>query len=409
MIDSQKRQASRVKYTLIEENEQLPALLTTLSQAEVVGFDTEFVAEDCYQPDLCLLQISTRNEVFIVDPKSADQLDDLWELLVSPERMIIVHAGREETLFAFRSSGKPFANVFDVQLAMGLLGGEFPASYAKLLQRMLGENLAKGETRTDWRKRPLTVAQLEYAALDVLHLPQLFDALKVQLEVQGRDQWLTDETNRRQANLISSAQREGWPRISGVQTLRGKQLAVVRELWLWRESRAEQRNLPARRVLRDDLIIELARRGFADPKKIANIRGLHFPGLQRFLPEISECIERGLAGKIPDTPWSYEMKRSRPPALLQQFLTAAMSYLCRTHNLAPAIVGTSDDVGRLASFWLDPKSKPTDDDEPLILLEGWRGELIGKPLYDIYSGKKAMRVQQPADDMPLGLCDIDQA
>jgi ribonuclease D len=104
------------------------------------------------------------------------------------------------------------------------------------------------------------------------------------------------------------------------------------------------------------------------------------------------------------------MKRPRPPALLQQFLTAAMSYLCRTHNIAPAIVGTSDDVGRLASYWMDPKTTAEsmgDQDDPLTLLVGWRGELVGKPLYDIYLGKKAMRVQDPTDEMPLMLCDVD--
>ena len=103
------------------------------------------------------------------------------------------------------------------------------------------------------------------------------------------------------------------------------------------------------------------------------------------------------------------MKRPRPPALLQQFLTAAMSYLCRVHGIAPSIVGTSDDVGRLASYWLDPTTTPDldDEDEPLALLDGWRGELVGKPLYDIFSGRKAMRVQDPQDDMPLVLCDID--
>ena len=401
--------AARVNYTLIENDSQLPQLLAAVAQSELVGFDTEFVAEDCYKPDLCLLQISTRTQVFIVDPKAMSDLQPLWLLLVDPERTMVVHAGREEILFAYRATGSTFPKLFDVQLALGLLGGEFPASYGKLLQRLLGESLSKGETRTDWRKRPLSAAQLEYAALDVLHLPQLYDALKQQLIAAGREQWLTDEVARRQRNLIAAQLREGWPRIGGVQSMHGRQLSIVRELWLWRERRAEQRNMPARRVLRDDLIVELARRGTADPKKISPIRGLHFPGFQKFIPEIAEAIEIGLASPVPPSPWSGAMKRPRPPALLQQFLTAAMSYMCRVHGIAPAIVGTSDDVGRLASYWLDPATTPEadDEDEPLALLEGWRGELVGKPLYDIFTGRKAMRVQDPQDDMPLVLCDID--
>ena len=401
--------AVRVNYTLIENDSQLPQLLAAIAQSELVGFDTEFVAEDCYKPDLCLLQISTRTEVFIVDPKAMSDLQPLWLLLVDPERTMVVHAGREEILFAYRATGSTFPKLFDVQLALGMLGGEFPASYGKLLQRLLGESLSKGETRTDWRKRPLSTAQLDYAALDVLHLPQLYDALKQQLKAAGREQWLTDEVARRQRNLIAAQMREGWPRIGGVQSMHGRQLSIVRELWLWRERRAEQRNMPARRVLRDDLIVELARRGTSDPKKISPIRGLHFPGFQKFIPEIAEAIEIGLTSPVPPSPWSGAMKRPRPPALLQQFLTAAMSYMCRVHGIAPAIVGTSDDVGRLASYWLDPATTPEADDEeePLALLEGWRGELVGKPLYDIFTGRKAMRVQDPQDDMPLVLCDID--
>ena len=399
----------RLNYTLVENDSQLPELLAAIEQSDLVGFDTEFVAEDCYKPDLCLLQISTRDHVFIVDPKSMSDLQPLWLLMVVPERTIVVHAGREEILFAYRATGSTFPKLFDVQLALGLLGGEFPASYGKLLQRLLGESLSKGETRTDWRKRPLSTAQLDYAALDVLHLPKLYDALKHQLTSIGREQWLTDEVERRQRNLIAAQLREGWPRIGGVQSMHGRQLSIVRALWLWRERRAEQRNMPARRVLRDDLIVELARRGTADPKKISPIRGLHFPGFQKFIPEIAEAIEAGLAAPIPVSPWSGAMKRPRPPALLQQFLTAAMSYLCRVHGIAPSIVGTSDDVGRLASYWLDPTTTPDldDEDEPLALLDGWRGELVGKPLYDIFSGRKAMRVQDPQDDMPLVLCDID--
>lgn len=402
--------ALRVNYTLIEEDSQLPGLLNEIGKSDVVGFDTEFVAEDCYRPDLCLLQISTRTAVFIVDPRALSDLGGLWNALVDPARVILVHAGREEILFAYRATGHTFPKLFDVQVALGLLGGEFPASYGKLLQRVLGQSLSKGETRTDWRKRPLSTAQLEYAALDVLHLPELFDALTAQLLERGRYEWLNDEVARRQRNLIAAQLREGWPRIGGVQSMHGRQLSVARELWLWRERRAEQRNMPARRVLRDDLIVELARRGSADPKKISHIRGLHFPGFQKYIPEIAECIDRGLSGPVPASPWSGTMKRPRPPALLQQFLTAAMSYLCRTHGIAPAIVGTSDDVGRLASYWLDPSAKPSsldDEEEPLTLLEGWRGELVGKPLYEIFRGKKAMRVQDPTDEMPLILCDFD--
>jgi ribonuclease D len=395
----------RVDYTLVNRSEDLPDVLRDVAGTNLIGIDTEFVAEDCYRPDLCLLQISTRERVFIVDPKGIYDLSPLWRLILAPERMVVVHAGREEILFAYRATGQTFPKLFDVQIAAGLLGGEYPASYAKLLQRLLGHNVPKGETRTDWRSRPLTRAQLEYAALDVLHLPALYDRLSNQLSKHGRLRWLEDELARKQRGLVLFEDQEGWYRMPGVQALHGKQLSVVRELWRWRDERAKSKDMPARRVLRDDLIVELARRGSADVTKISHIRGLHHAGFQRFIPELAACISRGLNGQIPRTPWRNGQRRTRPPALLQQFLTAAMAYLCRSNRIAPAIVGTSDDVGRLAAYWLSQDRLPEDHDEYPNLLRGWRAEFVGTPLYEIYAGKLALRVHNPRDEMPLALCD----
>lgn len=394
-------------YTLVDHDDQLPELIETIGKADLVGMDTEFVAEDCYLPDLCLLQVSTRETVFIVDPKQLSDVTPVWELLVSPDRQVIVHAGREEILFAYRATGKSIPRLFDIQVAIGLLGGEYPASYGKLLQRVLGETVPKGETRTNWRRRPLTTAQLDYAALDVLHLPEVYDRLTSELIERGRLEWLEDELQSRQAQLLDTFEQEGWHRLSGVQSLHGKQLAIVRELWLWRDERARTKDMPARRVLRDDLIIELARRGSSDMKKISQIRGLHHQGFQRFLPEIAECIQSGSKSEIPETPWSGATKRPRPPALLQQFLTASMSYLCRSHEIAPGIVGTSDDVGKLASYWLCHANLAKSDPEYPALLRGWRAKFVGEPLHEIFSGRKGLRVQSPGDDMPLALCDLD--
>ncbi len=395
----------RVNYKLVEQQHQLPEMMEAVAAAPIIGFDTEFVAEDSYRPDLCLLQVSTTNEIYLLDPKAVKQLDEFWQLLIDPARKVIVHAGREETLFVYRATGKTMPGLFDIQLAVGILGGEYPASYGNLLSRVLGKVLDKGETRTDWRARPLSPSQLEYAALDVLHLPQLYKKLEQQLIDADRLTWFDEEIVRRQTALIDAQQREAWHRIGGVQSMRGKQLSVVRSLWRWREQRAEQRNMPARRVLRDDLLLEIAKRGWTDPAKIATVRGLHHAGMQRLLPELAACVTEGLSGPEPAWPGQRMTKRSRPPALLQQFLTAAMAYICRCHNIATAIVGTSDDVRDLIVYWLDGG-----DDSgapPPNLLTGWRGTLVGQPLHDIYTGRKALRVLDPLDDMPLGLCDTN--
>jgi ribonuclease D len=400
--------ATSVNYKLIESDEQLPQLMDAMADASVLGLDTEFVAEDCFRPELCLIQISTPEQVFVVDPMGISATDTIWEKLLEPKHIVVVHAGREEFLFGYRSLGRP-CKMFDVQVALGMLGGEYPASYGKLLQRVLGVNAPKGETRTDWRKRPLTSAQLDYAALDVLHLPELYEKMSAELAELGRVQWLENEIEQRQQALIKSEHSEGWWRISGAQTLYGKQLGIARELWNWRNQRAQYKNMPARRVLRDDLIIELAKRGSADPKRISHIRGLHHPGFQRFIPEIADCIARGLQAEHVEAPWTCASKLPRPPVLLQQFLTAATAYLCRSHNISPAIVATTEDVGRLASYWLSKHPIAESDPEFPNLLKGWRAEMVGKPLYEIYSGKRTLWVQNPSDEMPLALCDVPSA
>ncbi|MFN3192137.1 MAG: ribonuclease D [Aureliella sp.] len=394
-----------LEYEIVEDRDSFDAMIGTLEKSDFIGFDTEFVAEDCYQPDLCLVQFSTRDAIFIVDPRSLGDIAQAWSLLVDGQRQVVVHAGREEILFVRRATGEMMPRLFDVQVAVGLLGGEYPASYGKLLQRFLSVTVAKGETRTDWRKRPLTQAQLEYAALDVLHLPALYDHLCGELERLGRLQWLEDEIANRQQALEEFINQEAWVRISGVQSLRGKQLGVARNIWLWREERAKTKDMPARRVLRDDLIIELAKRGSTDQRAISQIRGLHHAGFKRFLPEIAGAIRSGLSSETPSAPWSRKQRRSKPPVLLQQFLTAAMSYLCRSSQIAPSIVGTSDDVGKLASYWIEGRELKQDHPDFPNLLRGWRKEFVGDPLRDIFSGKRALRVQNPTDDMPLCLCD----
>ncbi|GIW99797.1 MAG: ribonuclease D [Pirellulaceae bacterium] len=397
-----------LEYMLIDDAQGFADALEVLQAAPSIAYDTEFVAEDCYQPDLCLVQLATRERVFLIDPKAGFSLDAVWNLLSDPERRVIVHAGREEILFVYRATGGIIPQLFDVQVAVGMMGGEYPASYGKLLQRELGIRAPKGETRTNWRTRPLTRSQLNYAALDVYHLHALYDRLAEQLREAGRDTWLHDELLMRQQRLVETQKQEGWIRLSGVQALSPEGLSIARELWRWRERRAQQKNLPPRRVLRDDLIVELARRGVSDPKKIAHVRGLHHQGFKRFLPEIAQCIERGLTAAPPaEMPWQRGTPRSRHASLLQQFLSAAMAYLCRSHRIAPGIVGSSDDVGKLIGYWLGDDGGEGPGQRPLPdLLKSWRGKLIGEPLERIFRGQQALRVGDPEAEMPLELCDV---
>ncbi|MCA9188012.1 MAG: ribonuclease D, partial [Planctomycetales bacterium] len=230
-----------MKYSIAENNEDLRRLVAQMADAQVIAFDTEFVSEFTYRPDLCLLQVAADGHLWVVDPHAIASIDEFWNALCQGNHVTIVHAGREEFRFCRRAVGRVPANWFDVQLAAGLIGLEYPTSYGKLLTRLLNRKLPKGETRTDWRRRPLSQAQLEYALQDVVHLEPLYQQLSARLQKLGRRSWLDDENARWQQDVIDSDERERWRRVSGTSGLGPRALLAVKYLWQWREEQAEQR------------------------------------------------------------------------------------------------------------------------------------------------------------------------
>ena len=173
---------------------------------------------------------------------------------------------------------------------------------------------------------------------------------------------------------------------------------MVRELWRWREKESESSNRPPRRVLRDDLIVELARRGKADLRAIKAIRGIERSGAKRHLDDIAEAIDRAL--KLSPEQWPRIPKKSMPNqvTVLGQFLTTALTSICRETRLAPSIVGTAQDVRDLVAYELGYMSG---DDEVPRLARGWRAEVIGNSLQDLLQGKVSIRIEDPKSDHPL--------
>ena len=387
-----------MKYDFVKTGEQLNALCMQLESAEYIAFDTEFVSEFTYYPDLCLVQIATPDVLAVVDPKPMD-VNPLWELMVDGNHELIVHAGREEYRFIRRATGKFPGDWFDIQLAAGFVGAEYPASYGKLLQRFLGEKLNKGETRTDWRRRPLSDAQIEYALQDVIHLKPIRQLLVQELERLGRLDWYHAESRLWRQKTEDSETRTKWRRVNGTSGLSRKALMVVKELWYWREAEAQKRDCLARRVLRDDLIVELARRSRAGVSQIQAIRGFQRRDLQKHLPAISDCIEKAIS-----QPVDRDVRKKRPDlppqiGILAQFLNTALTSMCNRESIAPGIVGTVQDVRDLIAVSLG-LSRDGDSETP-ALLEGWRHELVGRRLQDLLSGKLALRLTDPLSDRPL--------
>lgn len=388
-----------MQYQDITTGAQLRQYCGTLARAKTIAFDTEFVSEHTYRPVLCLVQAAADGELAVLDPIAIGDMNPFWEAVAAPGHETIVHAGRGEFEFCMAAIGRRPANLFDVQIAAALVGAEYPAGLGSLLARFLGETPAKHETRTDWRRRPLSKRQIEYALGDVCHLQQLRDTIAARLVELGRMTWLADEMESWQAEVEYAISQERWRRVSGNAGLSGRSLAIVRELFLWREGEARRRNQPARRVLRDDLIVELARRGSADVKRIEAVRGLERGDLKRRVGELAAAIQRGLELSEADCPTRVVREHAPEYAVVGQFLFAALGSICREADLAPNMVGTPNDIREWLTYRIS--RNPAKDENPPKLARGWRAEFVGRLFDDLLSGKLLTRIADPASDHPL--------
>ena len=393
-----------VQYDTITTQSELEELCDRLAGSSYIGFDTEFISERSYRPELCLVQIAAEDCLAVIDTLTVDDMRPLWRRLAEDDHETIVHAGREEINFSLRAIGRPPANVFDLQWAAGLVGYEYPAGYATLVYKLLGRKLEKGETRTDWRRRPLSKRQLDYALLDVLHLKPMRDLLHEKLTQLGRVDWLGLETQSWIESICAAASgSDRWRRVSGSSGLNTRGLAIVRELWTWRDQEAERRDCSPRRVLRDDLIVELAKRRSDHEREIGQVRGMERGDLKRVLPHLAECVGRAL--RLPDSDLPLSNRSRRLPyqvTVLAQFLSPALSYICRTNQLAVGIVGTSDDVRELIAHRLGHGEGGTPS-----LASGWRAEIVGRLLDDLIEGRRSIRVIDPKAEEPLTFESLD--
>lgn len=389
-----------VQYEHITTNPELTRFCEAISEAETIAFDTEFVSEDSYRPHLCLIQVAAAGRLAMIDAITIKDMKPFWELLAAPGHQTVVHAGRQEVCFCLHAAGKGLNQLFDTQIAAGMVGLEYPAAYSTLVAKLLRKTLGKGETRTDWRRRPLSERQIDYALRDVAYLEQIRDMLMERLKELGRVEWLEVEVDRWQSSVEAAEFRERWRSVSGTNKLQPRALAIVRALWRWREAEAEKQNRPPKRLLRDDLIVELAKRGSSDVQQISNLRGMHRRGKQQYLASIGECVAEAAA--LPDEQCPQRPRRTtgRPQLnVLGQFLSTALGSVCRERNVAPSLVGTVQDVRDLVAYRLN--LGPQTDGERPALACGWRSEVVGGTIDDLLAGKLAIRVTDALAEQPL--------
>jgi ribonuclease D len=384
-------------HRLITDQRRFEDLCEHIRETGEVAFDTEFLSEHTYRPELCLLQFATRERSAAVDPFQVRDLSSWWKLMATGDVNVVVHGGREEVRFCLWLGGARPGKFFDTQIAEGLLSRSYPISYTSLVARALDKRTHGKETRTDWRHRPLTEKQIAYAIEDVDFLLEIHAKQSGLLESRGRTAWANCEFDRFIGDLEQEPNRETWRRLPGAQGLSSRELAIAREVYQWREKEALQRDKPVRRVFRDDLIIELARRQPHDLTELLATRDLNRSDYKRAAPAMLAAVAKGLALPREECPQVKRGEKDQDEQILAQLLSIALANRCAQVEIAVGVVGTTADLRHLAR-WHVYRDQSGD---PPRLLQGWRAEVCGDLLKDVLDGKISLRIGDPLSDHPL--------
>ncbi|HJR44503.1 MAG TPA: ribonuclease D [Actinomycetota bacterium] len=378
---------------LVTTDEGLQHALDAARSAGTMALDTEFMREKTYRARLCLVQVAALDHIFLLDPLSDLDLAGLADLLADPTVEILVHAGKQDLEIFYEAFGCVPRNVFDVQLAAAFAGFGASLPYGRLVESVLGLPLEKGESYTDWCQRPLTDAQLRYAADDVRYLPGVAQRLKGKLQELDRLTWLEEELRDLEDPEAYGIDPERvWRKVTGRGALRGHQTAVLRELALWREEAAARRDLPRGWILKDPTLIELARRTPTSTSALRNIRGLNPKEVDRSGDEILAAVERGRNApkvEMEKAPSRSTQMRARMLAGLADALVRAR---CEQANIATEVLMTRSELEALLADVITGRA----DERKHRLLQGWRRQMAGDAVVGLASGRIALKaVDEP--------------
>ncbi len=384
----------------VESSDELIRLMRQAREDGRFGIDLEFIRERSFFPKLALVQISVGTELKLVDPLAKISIDPILETVSDPSIVKIVHAGGQDMEILELESGEVPANVFDTQIAAAFLGLGLQPAYAATCERLLGKFVQKGESWTNWLHRPLTSNQETYALDDVRHLIPLHDVLTKSLETESRLSWALGEMEKYASReTYHPSLKSSLKRVKKSGSLDAKGVVVLGPLYEWRESEARKQDRPRRRILSDELLVELARRTPANGKALRGLRGIDSRDANRYGDDIVKAISRGTS--IPDDQIP-ELKRRRrlEPAeeAALELATSALRALCRAERIAPPLVGNQGDVEEL----IRAKAAQDPNIEQLKLLSGWRGELIGNRLLRFLSGDSSLRIDPHTGFPELG-------
>ena len=371
---------------LITKQAEFEAAVAALRKSDFVTVDTEFIRETTFWPELCLIQMASPDATALVDPLSPDiDLKPFFELMADERILKVFHAARQDIEIVFHLGGLIPHPVFDTQVAAMVCGFGESVSYEQIVQKVSGARIDKSSRFTDWTRRPLSKAQIEYAVSDVTHLRDVYRKLKADLEKRNRIEWMSEEMD-----VLTSPETyrmdpdNAWQRLRS-RVRKPKELAVLMEIAAWREREAKARDIPRGRVLKDEVVADIAIQAPTTIERLSSLRSLP-KGFERsrWGLEIPDLVKRGL-GRDPKTlPAIERTKPLQNGTAIVELLKVLLRMTAEKHAVAAKVIATVDDLERIAA----------DDRADVPALKGWRRELFGEKALALKSGKLALAIEK---------------
>jgi ribonuclease D len=371
---------------VVATSDELAAVCARMARHPFITVDTEFLRETTYYPLLCVAQMASADEAVVVDVlASGIDLAPLFALMANEAVVKVFHAARQDIEIVWNMAKKIPHPIFDTQVAAMVLGYGDSISYDQLVQRITGDMLDKSNRFTDWSRRPLTDAQISYALSDVTHLRNVYLKLAADLDKRQRTNWVEAEMN-----VLTSPEtyrmdpERAWERLK-TRVRKPRDLAVLIEVAAWREREAQTRDVPRSRVLKDDVVGDIATQAPASLDRLGNLRSLP-RGFERsrWGEAIIDAVKRGLERDPATLPGLDRFRPAPNGAATVELLKVLLRMTAERHGVAAKVIATVDELDRIAAS----------DDADVPALKGWRRELFGEKALALKHGKLALAVEK---------------
>ena len=370
----------------ITTTSELAAACKRMAAHPFVTVDTEFLRESTYYPLLCVAQMASPDEAVVIDALAPGiDMAPFYALMADEKIMKVFHAARQDIEIVWHAAELIPHPIVDTQVAAMVLGYGDSISYDQLVQRITGDTLDKSHRFTDWTRRPLTDAQLTYAASDVTHLRQVYLALVEDLQRRGRADWVAEEMSvLTSPDTYRMEPDNAWLRLK-TRVRKPKELAVLIEVAAWREREAQARDVPRARVLKDEVIADIAVQAPATLERLKHLRSLP-KGFERsrWGEAIVAAVARGLERDPKTLPLPQRTQPATNGAAVVELLKVLLRMISERHHVAAKVIATVDDLERIAAS----------DRADVPALKGWRRELFGDKALALKHGQLALAIEK---------------